>query len=224
MNLKILGAGIFLAAELGEFAIPPAWRKATRNMVMATAAIGRALTLDKAWLEAHGAKVGLVLGSNSGEMETSVEFLSTMAKTGMARPVLFQNSLHNATTGFASIHFAIRGPSFSVASGSNLSGECLSAAEGLLREGLCDICLVALCEVNRNLALSVGVENLGEGACALVLAKPAVALRLGFEEARDLEAISASGEVAGLQHPPFYEVERYPLFKIASDLVSRGPA
>ena len=127
MKIVIVGAGIFTAEDLVGYTVSPLWRKATRNMTMAAASIERAL--ESSGLAVRGnPEVGLVLGSSSGELETSAEFMSTLAKSAMARPLLFQNSLHNATTGFASIAFQLTGPSFTVSVGENTPEECLRMA------------------------------------------------------------------------------------------------
>ncbi len=167
MKLYILGVGSFTAADMSAYAVPPAWRKATRNMVFATASQEQALEgLDLPAEVRSG--MGLVLGTVSGELETSAEFLTTLSKTGVARPLLFQNSLHNATTGFASINFRMNGPSFTVSASERTPRECLELARQLLTEGHCRLCMVTLVEVHKSMAGLIS-EKVNEGACSIVL-------------------------------------------------------
>src|SRR5436305_401111 len=118
MGLKRLSIGRFLGVELGEVNLPPAWRKATRNMIMAAMSMQRAIQNVEEnaifkWPEGRE-EIGLIVGSRSGEIDVSTEFLATWHKSQMARPILFQNSLHSATTGFLAIQHRITGPTYTV--------------------------------------------------------------------------------------------------------------
>ncbi len=163
--MKIFGVGSFTAGDMEGYAIPPAWRKATRNMILATASQERALA---GLPEIARADMGLVLGSVSGELDTSVDFLATLAKSGLARPLLFQNSLHNATTGFSTIHFRLGGPSFTVSASERTPGECVRLAGDLIRLRHCALCLVTIVEGHKNTSGLLG-ESVGEGAASVVL-------------------------------------------------------
>lgn len=179
MKILLMGYGRFAARDLEGYAVPPQWRKATRNMMTATLSMERALAHVPGWMERAHEETGLVLGSNSGELETSSEFLTTLSRTKVARPLLFQNSLHNATTGFASIHYKLTGPTFSVSSGAQLPLESLEMARSLLSEGICRACLVTLVEVNRMLAGYIQ-QDVNEGAATVLLATDEFAAELGF--------------------------------------------
>lgn len=170
MNLQVIGVGTFLANDLEGYVVPPAWRKATRNMIFATASIDRALQSVPAIKVAHQPKVGFVLGSVSGELETTADFLVTWAKSRMARPVLFQNSLHNATTGFASIHFNLIGPTLTVSATENTPAECVELAQSLMVEGIVDYAIVTVVEGHKNLAHLMGDVSVREGACSWIVA------------------------------------------------------
>lgn len=204
----VLGAGIFQADELSGFPLPPAWRKATRNMIMATASIERALALVKDLEVAGNPEVALVLGSAAGELETTAEFLSTWAKSKMARPILFQNSLHNATTGFASIHFKITGPVFTMSSLETAPQEGIEMAEMLLKENAAKVCIVTMIEGHKALAETIGEENVREGACSLVLSSEE------FAQERRLNACAELPKnLASLNYTP--ESQTKPLLSIA---------
>ena len=179
MKILLMGFGFFSGQELNGFAVPGAWRKATRNMIMATASIQRALDQAPGWLEKANDETGLVLGSNSGELETSSDFLMTLSKSGMARPLLFQNSLHNATTGFASIQYKLTGPTFSVSSGARMPAESLLTARALLEGQTCKACLVTLVEGHRMLSGFIQ-KSVGEGAATVLLATEEFARANGY--------------------------------------------
>ncbi len=180
MKLVLLGHGRFTSADLEVYQTPPQWRKATRNMIMATASIERALGKVPGFIDRANEDTGLVLGSSSGELDTSSEFLITLDRMKVARPLLFQNSLHNATTGFASIHFRLTGPTFSISSGLQMPRETLLMAQALLEDGVCRACLVTLVEGHRLLSGFIK-ESVDEGAATVLLAEAEFAASLGYE-------------------------------------------
>lgn len=187
--LKVLAAATFHERDLASFALPPDWRKATRNMILATASMQRALERVPGLNVTGDDQVGFVLGSVAGELETTGDFLATWAKMRMARPVLFQNSLHNATTGFASIHFKLTGPSFTVSSDERTPSECVRMAQSLLQAGLCQVCLVTVIEAHKSMAAAAGIEPLPEGACTLIVANAK-----GTGTVQDKPTLSANGK------------------------------
>lgn len=170
MKLHVLAAGTARGKDLSKFAALPDFRKATANMVKCYAAIEPML---EHFPKLEGA--GLVLGSSYGELAVTTEFLNTLETQGIARPLLFQNSLHNATLGFLAIRLGITGPSMTV-SHRHFTGEnCLEAASLLLGSGT-PLCLVFSVE-SRVSELGPAmrqnypsVVELGEGAAALLLA------------------------------------------------------
>ncbi|NJL25768.1 MAG: hypothetical protein HC902_11725 [Calothrix sp. SM1_5_4] len=206
------------AEEIKTKVLPPSWRKATRNMILATLAMEQALAVAPgaaAAISAFG-EGALIVGTNSGELETSADFLTTWSRMKMARPVLFQNSLHNATAGFAAIRFGLTGPSLTVSSGESTPGECLRLADDLLREGMCRACLVTLVEVHKALADLIEVE-VGEGAVSLLLTDASTAAARGWTVR------------AELSEPSWFEPypradDRAPLFDIRSSEFYRRAA
>lgn len=223
MNLKIIGVGSFTQNELSEFTAPPQWRKATRNMIMATASVQRALGEPQPqWLSEASERVGLIVGTNSGELDTTTEFLATFVKSGMARPVLFQNSLHNATAGFTSIQFKMRGPSFTLSSGNNTATECVTLAESLMADGIVDICIVICVEGHQRVAemLELGLddESLRDGACALILATTEACGRWGYPDALELDRVQACQAYPPPKIAPFYQIEKLGMFRLVQKL------
>lgn len=183
MTPVIVSVGSFLAAELERMTPRPEWRKATRNMIMGTLSIDRAL----ADLQIDRADCALVLGSMSGELETSSEFLTSWSRQKLARPILFQNSLHNATTGFASIHFGFTGPTLSVSSFENTPRESLALGMAMLES--CRFSVVTLVEGHRHMAKLIDVQ-VTEGAVTAVLCAEETAREMSLpilRECRDFE-------------------------------------
>jgi hypothetical protein len=160
--------------EVAEIPPLPSWRRASKCMIMASIASERALgvssALDLRVREDGVGDIALVVGSVSGELETTAEFLLTLAKEKMARPVLFQNSLHNATAGHVAISQKILGASFTISAGLNTPVECLRMAQTLMAESLCKISLVVLAEVNQKMTDLLRLPEAGEGALALLVA------------------------------------------------------
>lgn len=182
MNMKILSYGVAGAESLEPFRQKPSFRKATRAMMLACASIEAALAAQggiRSVFETRPERFGLVMGSAFGELETTKDFLTTLADTGMARPLLFQNSLHNSTTGFASIHFSFTGPVLTTSHGIFVAEHSLELASLLLEREHCDFCLVTVFDTFLpELGGTSGANGKREGASTLVLSRAGC-----FEEA-----------------------------------------
>jgi hypothetical protein len=191
MKLHIVGMGTAEKKDLGALARLPAFRKASRNMMLAHLAVEEACLGFALPAEA----TGLVLGSSFGELALTQEFLTTFATAGIARPLLFQNSLHSATSGFLSIHRSITGPTLTVSQRFFTGEACLETASLLLEASDVSICLVVAVEswaptLVEPLKLNYppGLE-LCEGAGALLLATDAGAAQLGARPLATLEEV-----------------------------------
>ena len=90
----------------------PELRRATPNQIAAFEACESALAGCPV-----NDRLGLVVSTVHGELDVTKEFLGTLAKTGVARPILFQNSLHNAIAGFLTGTLKITGPTLTVSGG-----------------------------------------------------------------------------------------------------------
>jgi hypothetical protein len=219
MSLKILAAGTFTAEDLGAYPVPPAWRKATRNMIMTTASVERALKQIPGLNIAGDPNVGFVLASTSGELDTSADFMATWAKSRMARPVLFQNSLHNATTGFAAIHFKITGPVFTLSGLEASPQECLETADMLLKEKSCRVCIVTVSEGHKALAGLIGCSDVREGACTLIVTDAANAALLGIKPIADIpENLKSLNYTRQTKSLPLVSIENSGFFALVSEL------
>jgi hypothetical protein len=118
-------------------------------MCLAYSAIESLLAqLPDGWLESARAKLGMVLGTSHGELDHTIQFLRGLGAAGVARPFLFQNSLHNATLGFLSQRLGICGPGFTVSHRFGSGEDSLELATDLIDSGALDFCI------------AVGVESL----------------------------------------------------------------
>jgi hypothetical protein len=194
----VVGAGFYDGRSLSAFQDQAEFRRATRNQILAYIAVEESFELCIAHREKITSKLGMVVATGHGELEVTRDFLGELRRSGTARPLLFQNSLHNATLGFLTKMFQIRGPALTV-SQDFLSGEsALQAAQLLLMDGALEYCLVVGVdtkvrslekvmarwyppEVLLNegagailLANEVGLKNLGSPAGAFQISEPKI--------------------------------------------------
>jgi acetyl-CoA acetyltransferase len=184
MMLEVIGAGLGTVEQVAALIERPAFRKSTRNMALAFAAVDAALSaVDRETLQVRAADTAFVLGTCFGELDTTREFLDGFYEQRLARPLLFQSSLHNATTGFIAIQHKLTGPSFTVTRGASSGLAALELAATLCSGGLCKACLVLSVD-----ARVTGVEallpqpqssRLNDGAAAVLIGLEGTASALG---------------------------------------------
>jgi len=171
----------------------PRFRKATRNMLLALTAAEECLSS----VAVDPRHLGFVLGSSHGELEMTLSFLKTLAQSGVARPLLFQNSLHNSTAGFVAMTHKISGPLLTV-SNLHFSGEdALSTGRSLLLDGLCSFCLV--------LGVDVRLPDLGPELELNSMNSPlrregAAAVLLAIREAAEEQGLPYLGQLLAIQN------------------------
>jgi Beta-ketoacyl synthase, N-terminal domain len=152
MRASILSTGLFSSDKVERLLADPKFRRATRNMALAYLTISDLCeTLPSGWLESHADRLAFVVGTSHGELEPTVQFLRGLGSSGIARPFVFQNSLHNATLGFLSQIFGFRGPAFTV------SHHYFSGEDAL------EIAIDLLSDVSSPYALVVGIDGLISG-------------------------------------------------------------
>ena len=87
------------------------FRKATMNMKLAFSACEKALnslpTMPKE-------NITFIVATHFGEVQSTLDFLSTYSETQVPSPILFQNSLHNSTLGFVAIQLGLIGPAMTI--------------------------------------------------------------------------------------------------------------
>jgi 3-oxoacyl-(acyl-carrier-protein) synthase len=128
--MKLIAHASIEASQLNFDALDPAYRRATTNMAMATLACEQALSTIPAQIPRE--EVSFVLGTHFGEVHSTLDFLSTYYETNTPRPILFQNSLHNSTLGFATIKLGLTGPALTVITDRKTQNSVLNLAESLL--------------------------------------------------------------------------------------------
>ncbi len=116
-------------ASLASEGINPAFRKATLNMQAAFSVCHLSIqTLHQDQRDL----VSLIVSTQFGEVSSSLEFLTTYYDTGLSKPILFQNSLHNSTLGFVTIQLAIKGPAITLSSDEQTDTAVQETARSLL--------------------------------------------------------------------------------------------
>lgn len=210
--LHVLKGQIAAKESIAPLRARPELRKATGQMLWALTAAEPCLAPFAAKLRD---RIGLVLGSGQGELETTKEYYKALARENTARPFLFQNSLHHSTTGFLAQALKLTGPAATVSDSFFTAEAAIDLASDFLSSRLCVACLV------------VGVDTLvtdlepgvaarfpegfarGEGAAAFLLATDEGLIELGarpdfsFEPAgRRLQADRRFPELPG-----YYEAD-----------------
>ncbi len=99
------------ASEIHPEEMGAVYRKATLSMMMACLVCEQAIQKIS---NVPKNEIAFILGTHFGEVDSTLEFLSTYNETQIARPILFQNSLHNSTLGFTSIQLGLTGPALTV--------------------------------------------------------------------------------------------------------------
>ncbi len=160
-------------ATLASLRTRPELRKATDQMLWAYEAAKKCLE----GISLEPSELGIVLGSGQGELETTKEYYRVLAQENMARPFLFQNSLHHSTAGMVSLALKITGPAVTVSDAFYSGESALDMAATLLDSGQCLACvvigvdtLVPALEAAISSRYPVKLDR-GEGAAALLVAR-----------------------------------------------------
>ena len=183
-----------------ELVVPPHLRQMDHIARIALAAAELALadaSLDLGTLEPED--IGIALGSGYGCLATNADYLEGIRDRGPRRgnPIVFQNTVSNAATGYISVAKGIRGPNATMCSGWIAGLEALDfgvyqIADGRVRTmivGGVDQLFPTLVD-----GLSRRVTQISEGACFLVLEELETARERG---ARIYAEVAASGHANG---------------------------
>jgi 3-oxoacyl-(acyl-carrier-protein) synthase len=205
-SVCIVSAGKAESQNLASLDESPAFRKATLNMKLAHLALQSALAPLASYQEDFKKKMSLFLGTGHGEFNTTLEFLKSWAQQKFARPFVFQNSLHNSTTGFLSLHEGYQAPSCT-ASHHYFSGEdALDLAMQFILTGMSDIAAVIGVDSRTGDHLPLLKEagfphaEWGEGAGAIILASRAYCEEKNLKVLGRLKAIQTQ---PCLDHPVY---------------------
>jgi len=175
-DVCILSAGIADVGRLPGLDNNEHFRKATLNMKLSTLALQQALEPLASLKNDLSDKMTLFLGTGHGEFNATLDFLKGWAQQKFARPFLFQNSLHNSTTGFLCLNQGYQAPSCTV-SHHYFSGEdALDLACQFVVTGFAEITAVIGVDTRtgENLPMLEAAgfphEGWGQGAGAVILA------------------------------------------------------
>lgn len=172
MKTAIVKTAIARTQALLPLEDDPRFRNTTKNMMLAYLALNQIIGASA--LPQN--ETGLFVATGHGELEASVDFLKTLAVAGVARPILFQNSLHNSILGFLTRTFSLTGPSLTLSNRFFSGEDALDTAIGFLKNGRINYALVVgVDSIPRDLAAILPKMYphelaLGEGAAALLLA------------------------------------------------------
>lgn len=182
-RLGVLGYGFGLPEDLARLVGNPDFRKATPKMQLANLAMGMAIE-SLAQSKADQAfsirdDVGFIFNSGYGELEATIDFLKSLSETGVARPLLFQNSLHNSTMGFCAIRFGLTGAAITLNHRVFGGEHALQIAQSLIQDKECRIAIVTTVETVPDQIRLLGGFGV-EGATTLIVADSDWCRRLGF--------------------------------------------
>lgn len=162
MSVWLVAGASYQGESIEPLLEKPDFRRATRNMILSYVAVQK--LNEKKPIDWN--TCALVVATAHGEFQATRDFLWELERTSTARPLLFQNSLHNSTVGFLSRMFQARGPVFTISDG-NFSGERgLELARELLETGVVRQCVVV--GVDGKVS-ELGAAALGEGAGAVLM-------------------------------------------------------
>lgn len=171
--IYLMAAGFAQEADIERIRMLPDFRKATRNMAMAYASLEKIVSETPREILRE---TGLVFGSSHGELETTKEFLKTLAEQKVARPILFQNSLHNSTVGFLAMKLGITATTVTLSNGMHTAEDVFETARTLLLDGMVDSVFVTVAdgmvpELRSVMEMNHGPSGmgLGEGAATLLM-------------------------------------------------------
>ena len=119
----------------------PQLRRATASMKMSIYLMEEFFKKQK---DLFDEETPLIFCSRHGEIEPTIEFLKNYAEKALARPFLFQNSLHHSTLGFVSQNLQLLGPSYTLCSEDNPLGEAQCLAESLIEGGAPSVAILCV--------------------------------------------------------------------------------
>ncbi len=193
MNSRALLASATLRADPNLGTNDPIFRRATANMILATHLVRELLAKIP---EVAREEISFVLGTQFGEVHSSIEFLRNLRRTGVASPTAFQNSLHNSTLGFTSIQLGLTGPAFTVSVGDATPAASKNLATDLLQiTPFAVVCLIDVIPVDlrkyylARFPLLEKHEGLAQG---FLFARPDIAFARGFSCLEEGACISCS--------------------------------
>lgn len=156
--------------------------------------------------------VGIALGSGYGCLAANAEYLSGIAERGARRgnPIVFQNTVPNAATGYISLAKGIRGPNATLCSGWIAGIEALDFGVYQIADGRVTTMIVGAVDqifpaLVDGLVGSGRTKSLSEGSCFLVLEELEAARARG---ARIYAEIVSTGHASAGSDEPEYALSQ----------------
>ncbi|UYL09607.1 beta-ketoacyl synthase chain length factor [Bdellovibrio sp. SKB1291214] len=128
--MKLIAESSLRTRDISMDSLDPSYRRATLNMALTTLTAEKVLQQLPAGISKD--QVSFVVATHFGEVSSTLEFLNTYYETQTPRPILFQNSLHNSTLGFASIQLGMTGPGMTISCDSETVKSAHEAGRHLL--------------------------------------------------------------------------------------------
>lgn len=217
MSAPVLILSTGLSKDTAANRALPEFRKATPNMILAQTSVVQALEpMAKIVAQIGLQHCGFILGSSHGELSVTVNFLKTLIQDHVARPLLFQNSLHNSTGGFVAMSQHITGPMATVSNRYFTGEDAIDTGLLLLQQRQCKMCLVTSVDAQVSDIVD-GVNVLppiyGQGAGTVLLARAdceaeLAAATLDLQPLGELQSVTYERVSAQNPIPPplgFYE-------------------
>lgn len=203
MSVAIIAAGTARDIDFDAYKLRPEFRKATLNMILAAASQDQAFAgIGHTLTQENLSSAAMVFGSSYGELGTTISFLDYLSQSGVARPLLFQNSLHSATLGFLAIRLKLTGPSVTASNSYYTAEDCIELATTLLKEMDLSFCVVTAVDsfvTQLKIDAEENIGSKGEGAATLVLSSKEKAEKMGWPVLAYLKGIRrTSSSLEGL--------------------------
>ena len=161
-------------------------------------------------LTVDGDSVGVVAGSNLGNLDTVCRVARTIAEQGVAgtSPMDLPNASSNVVASWIAIRFGLRGPNLMVCNGATTGVDAAYWAAAMIRSGRIGHALVVGVETSNEVVerlTGTGRDGLLDGAAALVLTAGGTGAPTlgGYTRTTDL---ARCVDAAAGEHPPTFGV------------------
>ncbi|GAA2311173.1 beta-ketoacyl synthase N-terminal-like domain-containing protein [Streptomyces violaceusniger] len=167
------------AALIGKKGLRYKDRATQLGLCMAKAALTDAGLLGPSGITIPGERVGVVVSTNLGNVDTVCRAVETIAKEGTAglSPMDTPNASSNITASEIAIRFDLRGPNLTVCNGATSGLDAVRWAALTLRSGRADRMLVIGVEPENPMTRALVGGPVVDGGAALVLSRSAEADR-----------------------------------------------
>jgi 3-oxoacyl-(acyl-carrier-protein) synthase len=200
-KVLIISTGVVEADRLSALDQSPNCRTPTLNMKMVHLAVQQALEPLASMKDAFKEDMAVFMGTSHGEFNSTLDFLKSWAQQKLARPFVFQNSLHNSTTGFVGLSEGYKAP-LVTSSHHYFSGEdALDLASQFIKTNETDVAMVIGVDVRAGDYLphmkgaGFPTAEWGQGSGCVILASDGYAKKNNLPVLGELENIEIKPEL-----------------------------